>query len=63
MRSPSTALVGPHTEQMLQSLHADHCFLNTVGVDVHLGLTTLDIMEAQLNQPGMSPRCALEAWM
>jgi DeoR family transcriptional regulator, aga operon transcriptional repressor len=50
LRCPSTALVGPHAEQMLQSLHADHCFLNTVGLDANIGLTTLDIMEAQLNQ-------------
>jgi DeoR/GlpR family transcriptional regulator of sugar metabolism len=50
LRNPSTALVGPHAEQMLQSLHADHCFLNTVGLHVEVGLTTLDIMEAQLNQ-------------
>lgn len=50
LRCPSTALVGPHAEQMLESLHADHCFLNTVGLDADIGLTTLDIMEAQLNQ-------------
>jgi DeoR family transcriptional regulator, aga operon transcriptional repressor len=50
LRRPSTAFVGPHAEQVMQSLHADHCFLSTVGLDVDLGLTTLDIMEAQLNQ-------------
>jgi DeoR family transcriptional regulator of aga operon len=50
LRHPSTALVGPHAEQMMQSLHADHCFMSTVGIDADLGLTTLDIMEAQLNQ-------------
>jgi DeoR/GlpR family transcriptional regulator of sugar metabolism len=42
--------VGPHAEQMMDSLHADHCFLSTVGLDVEIGLTTLDIMEAQLNR-------------
>jgi len=31
-------------------LHADHCFLSTVGLDTEVGLTTLDIMEAQLNR-------------
>jgi DeoR family transcriptional regulator, aga operon transcriptional repressor len=35
---------------MMQSLHADHCFLSTVGLDPDWGLTTLDIMEAQLNR-------------
>ncbi len=50
LRQPSTALVGPHAEHMLQSLHADHCFMSTVGLDADVGLTTLDIMEAQLNR-------------
>jgi DeoR family transcriptional regulator, aga operon transcriptional repressor len=50
LRQPSTAFVGPHAEQMMHSLHADHCFLSTVGLNVDVGLTTLDIMEAQLNR-------------
>lgn len=50
LRQPSTAFVGPHAEHTMQSLHADHCFMSTVGLDVEVGLTTLDIMEAQLNQ-------------
>ncbi len=50
LRHPSSAFVGPHAEQMMHSLHADHCFMSTVGLDVELGLTTLDIMEAQLNR-------------
>ncbi len=50
LRHPSTAFVGPHAEHMLHSLHADHCFMSTVGLDIDVGLTTLDIMEAQLNQ-------------
>ncbi len=50
LRHPSSAFVGPHAEQMMHSLHADHCFLGTVGLDADLGLTTLDIMEAQLNR-------------
>ncbi|MBV8867066.1 MAG: DeoR/GlpR transcriptional regulator, partial [Acidobacteriaceae bacterium] len=49
-RHPSTAFVGPHAEHMMHSLHADHCFMSTVGLDADVGLTTLDIMEAQLNQ-------------
>ncbi len=50
LRPTSTALVGPHAEQMMHSLHADHCFMSAVGLDADFGLTTLDIMEAQLNQ-------------
>ncbi|MGH9582944.1 MAG: DeoR/GlpR family DNA-binding transcription regulator [Bryobacteraceae bacterium] len=50
LRQPSTAFVGPHAEQMMHSLHADHCFLSTVGLDAEIGLTTIDIMEAHLNR-------------
>ncbi len=50
LRHPSTAFVGPHAEQMMHSLNADHCFMSTVGLNVEAGLTTLDIMEAQLNR-------------
>ena len=50
LRQVSSAFVGPHAEQVIRSLHADHCFLGTVGLDLDVGLTTLDIMEAQLNQ-------------
>ena len=49
LRHPSTAFVGPHAEHMINSLHADHCFMSAVGVDADIGITTLDIMEAQLN--------------
>lgn len=50
LRQPSTAFVGPHAEHMMASLNADHCFLSTVGLSLDVGLTTLDIMEAQLNR-------------
>jgi len=50
LRQVSSAFVGPHAEQVMRLLHADHCFLGTVGLDLDVGLTTLDIMEAQLNQ-------------
>ena len=32
LRHPSTAFVGPHAEHMMHSLHADHCFMSTVGL-------------------------------
>lgn len=50
LRQVSCATVGPQAEHMMQALHADHCFLPTVGLDLKVGLTTLDIMEAQLNR-------------
>jgi len=50
LRHTSGAFVGPHAEHMMASLHADHCFLSTVGLDAEFGLSTLDIMEAQLNR-------------
>ena len=50
LRQVSGALVGPQAESMMHSLHADHCFLSTVGLDTHIVLTTIDIMEAQLNR-------------
>jgi DeoR/GlpR family transcriptional regulator of sugar metabolism len=49
LRLVSNAFVGPQAEQMMGSLHADHLFLSTVGIDLEAGLTTLDILEAQLN--------------
>jgi DeoR family transcriptional regulator, aga operon transcriptional repressor len=50
LRGVSSAFIGPQAEQMMDSLHADHCFLSTVGFDAEVGMTTLDIMEAQLNR-------------
>lgn len=49
LRQVSNAFVGPQAEHMIASLHADHLFLSTVGLDLEAGLTTLDILEAQLN--------------
>lgn len=58
LRQPSNALVGPHAEQMMHSLHADHCFMSVVGLDADVGITTLDIMEAHLNRQMIS--CATQ---
>jgi DeoR family transcriptional regulator of aga operon len=49
LRHVSNAFVGPQAEHMISTLHADHLFLSTVGLDLDAGLTTLDILEAQLN--------------
>jgi DeoR family transcriptional regulator of aga operon len=49
MRQLSDSFVGPQAERMLSALHADHLFLAVDGLDLEIGPTTPDILEAQLN--------------
>ena len=49
LRQVSSSFVGPQAEQMVRDLHADHLFLAVDGLDLEVGLTTPDILEAQLN--------------
>jgi len=49
LRQVSSSFVGPQAEQMVRDLHADHFFLAVDGLDPEIGLTTPDILEAQLN--------------
>lgn len=49
LRHVSNSFVGPQAERMLQDLHADHCFLAVDGLDPETGLSTPDVLEAQLN--------------
>ena len=49
MRHMSYSTVGPQAEQMLSGLNADHLFLGVDGLDPGIGLTTPDVLEAQLN--------------
>ena len=49
LRQVSSSFVGPQAEQMVRDLHADHFFLAVDGLDLDVGLTTPDILEAQLN--------------
>jgi DeoR family transcriptional regulator of aga operon len=49
MRHMSYSTVGPQAEQMLSGLTADHLFLGVDGLDPEVGLTTPDVLEAQLN--------------
>jgi DeoR family transcriptional regulator of aga operon len=49
LRQVSSSFVGPQAEQMVRDLHADHFFLAVDGLDLDIGLTTPDILEAQLN--------------
>jgi DeoR family transcriptional regulator of aga operon len=49
LRQVSGSFVGPQAEHMVRDLHADHLFLAVDGLDLETGLTTPDILEAQLN--------------
>jgi len=49
LRQMSYSTVGPQAEQMLSGLNADHLFLGVDGLDREVGLTTPDVLEAQLN--------------
>ncbi len=49
LRQMSYSLVGPHAEQFLGDLNADHAFLGVDGLDPEIGLSTPDVLEAKLN--------------
>ncbi|WP_321477272.1 transcriptional repressor AgaR [uncultured Paludibaculum sp.] len=49
LRPMSFSLVGPQAEQTLRNLNADQLFLGVDALDPELGLSTPDILEAQLN--------------
>jgi DeoR/GlpR family transcriptional regulator of sugar metabolism len=49
LRQLSNSFVGPQAEHMLSELHADHLFLAVEGLDLEVGPTTPDILEAQLS--------------
>ena len=49
LRPTSLSLVGPQAEHTLASLRADRLFLGVDGFDPDLGMTTPDLLEAQLN--------------
>lgn len=53
MRHVSASFVGPQAERMIRELHADHFFLGVDGVDPEVGLSTPDLLEAQLNRSMM----------
>jgi DeoR family transcriptional regulator of aga operon len=49
LRQMSYSTVGPQAEQILRGLYADRLFLGVDGLDPEIGLTTPDVLEAQLN--------------
>ena len=50
LRQMSYSTVGPQAEQILRALNADRLFLGVDGLDPEVGLTTPDLLEAQLNR-------------
>jgi DeoR family transcriptional regulator of aga operon len=49
LRGAALSMVGPHAEQALSNLNADRMFLGVDGIDPDVGLTTPDVLEAQLS--------------
>ncbi|MGH3712030.1 MAG: DeoR/GlpR family DNA-binding transcription regulator [Micromonosporaceae bacterium] len=49
-RTPSDALVGPVATTAISSLHTDLVFLGVHGIDERAGLTTPNLMEAEINR-------------
>jgi len=49
LRGAALSMVGPHAEQALSNLNADRMFLGVDGIDPEVGLTTPDVLEAQLS--------------
>jgi DeoR family transcriptional regulator of aga operon len=48
LRHKSGAFTGPHAHETLRDLNADHFFLGADAIDVEAGLTTPDILGAQV---------------
>lgn len=49
LRATSCSMVGPQAESEMSQLNADHAFLGVAGIDPEMGLSTPDVLEAQLN--------------
>ena len=50
VRTPSDALVGPVAVQTISDLHVDALLLGVHGMDPKAGLTTPNLMEADMNR-------------
>lgn len=48
LRHAALSLVGPQAEQALRGLNADRAFVGVDGLDLDVGLTTPDVLEAQV---------------
>jgi DeoR family transcriptional regulator of aga operon len=50
LRHTSSSTVGPHAEQTLRGLNADRLFLGVDALDPDIGVSTPDLLEAQVNR-------------
>jgi DeoR/GlpR family transcriptional regulator of sugar metabolism len=48
-RTPSEALVGPVTMHAMEHLQADLCFMGVHGIDPEAGITSPNLLEAEVN--------------
>jgi DeoR/GlpR family transcriptional regulator of sugar metabolism len=48
-RTPSEALVGPVTMHAMENLHSDLCFMGVHGIDPYAGITSPNLLEAEVN--------------
>jgi DeoR/GlpR family transcriptional regulator of sugar metabolism len=48
-RTPSEALVGPVTMHAMENLSADLCFMGVHGIDARAGITSPNLLEAEVN--------------
>jgi DeoR/GlpR family transcriptional regulator of sugar metabolism len=48
-RTPSEALVGPLAAQAVRMVNADLCFMGVHGLDLQAGITSPNLLEAELN--------------
>jgi DeoR family transcriptional regulator of aga operon len=50
LRKSSSSVTGPYAEKILQDFSCSKLFLGVDGIDTEFGLTTTNMMEAQLNR-------------
>lgn len=53
LRKSSTSVTGPYAEKILDDFSCSKLFLGVDGIDTEFGLTTTNVMEAQLNRKMM----------
>lgn len=54
VRTPAESLVGPVAVRALEHLHCDLVFLDAHGLDVHAGITTMNLLEAETSRAFMA---------
>jgi DeoR family transcriptional regulator of aga operon len=50
LRKSSSSATGPYAEKILEDFSCSKLFLGVDGIDIEFGLTTTNVMEAQLNR-------------